>query len=1167
MSTTTTTTTMIAPVTRNFPATMECYENSNIPLSMNVTPLVVAPILSSSTTENMITSNQQEYQQEQEQVQQEEPQEQLLLLSLTNIPKCYHCGAPHSSTFTYDRFPIRIQEDEDDQQYQQPYPIDSNYRNHNTYMYYCRLCCKTFTTTLYNNSNNNNTNDNTVQQSQQQQQQEYEKTALQRHMTPKVRNTSTSSSSSTSFTNTTTTGNSNHNSNTTTSKMKPQMEETQLFALPLRIPNTSSSSSSSSVSVPIYRMPAMQCPILWYICFDGGTIATSTNNNNHNTNMEYWKSIATSIQACIETAPAHVHIALMIASQRDVIIDPKNTNKTNASSSSTATSIHGDNTIEQQKLLSIYDLYSPIPKIKCISSDELVCTEQQIIQEILYNAAVPCTTPYIHHIYTALRSLLDYPNTVRQHQQPSQQQSSTTTNTTPPKYNKYRCPIGWVTEVVTTSFQYGAIHVGHRNTTTTNANNNDNNHHQNHRNDHHSNQLVYAGMKLTFLLCDRPTGITNKNKYNNNSNNNNQLPIGERYTYQKQQPQQQNQMRKDTNQKKYYNNNENDPMDQMEYQKVMYDHHRHNEIELTPQQLYNRYNLNHIDPNQLIEYYTDLGRECSDMAIGVDIILFITTTTTTNTNHNSNKIPDFGLSLYQFLSERSGAPPPLIFDLSTIHNVTDDNIDMNNHPSKTMRTRLEYELLSRTPWQIGRVYGAELRVRISPGYVVDPNTVTRIHNIIGPQLAPLYNEAGCIGPASSVNESSQLWRMGTTDQYTSYTFDLTMIPNTITRDQITLDGLDYEINIHPVIQICFAYTTIVSETDEATGVVSYYTVRQMRIANRIVPFAYTVEALLASIDTEALAVVLFHRIALASYQDGIIEASNMTQQWLQCFLVCVYKSAMEQFAIEEQNRQNGIIESNYNLYDKSYRYYYPGERLLFLEGELSAEDVLLAQGHERLRPIVLMVYLLLQCDPFRCSNDHYKPSYDDRCAKLANLSSMTPSSLTRCIAPRIQLWESGMDVMEPIYDVLDLRSDAIQAAILECTSTASNSNGRSPPGLILFLDTPEQIVLMDARYVNNTNNLGSNASNGLRHQSSTKQHNKDDDRLVIGIGLQNAINDAASSYRVRPPIIYELHQSDTNGERTLLRLVDHLIEDTYHVASDSENFNDWRTQIAQDVQM
>jgi hypothetical protein len=383
------------------------------------------------------------------------------------------------------------------------------------------------------------------------------------------------------------------------------------------------------------------------------------------------------------------------------------------------------------------------------------------------------------------------------------------------------------------------------------------------------------------------------------------------------------------------------------------------------------------------------------------------------------------------------------------------------------------------------------------------------------------------------------------------------------------------INLYPIIQICCAYTTIVAEKDSETGIVTYYTIRQMRITNRMVPLAYTVEALYASMDTEALAVVLFHRIVLANYQDGMLAAATMAQQWLQCLLVCIYQSAMEQYQREEQNRQSGYEHSAMidNPYDKSHRYFYPGERLLFLEGELSAEDVLLAQGHERLRPIVLMVYLLLQCDAFRCSSDYFHPSHDVRSATISYMSSMTPTSLTRCIAPRIQLWESGEHVVEPLYDVLDLRSDAIQAAILECTTGSGGTS--SPPGLILFLDTPEHIVVMDARYVNNTDDHWTHNNNmsdkdGQLQQSPSKRSatlSIHDEPLIVGTGLQTAITEAARSYRVPPPILYELHQSDTLGERTLLRLVDHLIEDTYHVASESENFNEWKAQMAQDVQM
>jgi hypothetical protein len=1122
-------------------------EGSHLPLSMIVTPVaVVVPVLVVESPPTEIGTDCCDLPPPPPALQSQSQQQVSSLSLLTNIPKCYHCGAPHSTMMTYERYPM-----DNDETVVVRTTTSSNRKDHNSNnnqydLYFCRLCHQTFTaatTTITANEEEKEDVDhhppcqNSTSTTTTALQQQHGRT-IQRHMTPKVRNTTTTSNNNTSM----------------------MMEDTQLFDLPLRLPtSTRQPQSQQYVSRipprPMYRKPSMECPIVWYICLDGGTLAVQQQQNN----SSYWKRVSETIQTCLETAPPHVHIALLIASQRD--------------STSTTTYSEPDDPQQQQqqKFLSIYNLHSPVPMIQTYSSDELACTEMDMIHHILYDhTPVPCTTsPYCHHIRTALRSLVDYPScaasTVATGAAQSQSQSYHNTN------NLYRCPVGWVTEVLLTSYQYGTVHVGHRRSTfddeetyQTTTNN------SNHTTTTTVPKLVYSGLNITFFLCDRPAGL-HGNNYNGGgptatttstiptaTNSSPQAPIGERYTY-----------HTPTNNSNYKNQNHIDNLLQ-------------SNAELTPESLQDQYQWNDHHKNRTtLEYYADLGRECSDMAMSVNFILLYdsTMTTTSNNSHYATNnvpplavVPNFGVPLFQSLSERSGAPGPLLWDISrhdsadthmntkgsfTTTSLTATNNNNMSHGPTTM-TQFQREVLSRTPWQDGRVFGAELRVRLSSGYRVDPSTVSRIPNRTGPQLAPLYNEAGCFGPASSVQESSQLWRMGTSDPYTSYTFDLTMDPNVHIRDHITLEGIEEEISLYPVIQICFAYTTIVTETDVVTGELRYYTVRQMRITNRIVPFAYTVEALYASVDTEALAVVLFHRIVLANYQDGIVAAADMAQQWLQCLLVCIYKSAMVQFELEEENRKHGLEPNHHHYYyDKSHRYYYPGERLLFLEGELSAEDVLLAQGHERLRPIVLMVYLLLQCDPFRCRSDYYLPSTDVRSATISHMSSMTPTSLTRCIAPRIQLWESGHDVMEPIYDVLDLRSDAIQAAILECTSTSPNTkNGRSSPGLILFLDTPEQIVVMDGRYVNNTND-----GNGQRQQSqsfSSKRATMDHSPLVVGVGLQTAITDAANSYRVRPTIIYELDQSDTNGERTLLRLVDYLIEDTYHIASQSETFNDWR---------
>ena len=948
---------VIQPVTRAFPATQQCYEDSNIPLSVTITPYTELLEKQEDAT-CAIDSDENHYS----------------VQSLSHIPKCYHCGAPHANDQTF---------------------VQSSIHNTNPQQLYCLLCHQVFVKHEIPPSEIHD--------------EDSPQTVRHRHAT----------------------------------------EEIQVFALPLRLP-------SSSLS---YRISARSCPVLWYICLDGGSVATSSGSR-------YWQALASALQTALASAPPHVHVALLIAAQRDD---------------------------DAPKTLAIYDLRSAIPKLHRYSSDELACTETQILTAVLH-AAVPVqldgftsTSPSVHAV---LRSLMDYPNCCSPH---------------PSTSTKFRCPVGWVTEVVVAALAYGAVPAGQRHTPKTS-----------------SSLLPYAGVKLTFCLADRPAGLSNTflgwslpanaSFVGGGGGYISTAALGERYS----------RVEKNTS-RMFHTKWPSDPLPA---------------TELTPQQLMDRYHLtsNCDVPN----YYADLGRQCADAAVGVDLLLLFTSTTCTADSAAPCTIPDFCLPLYLPLTERSGAPGPLIFDLAA----NDEGV------------RWQLEVLSRAPWQPGCVFGAELRVRVSPGLAVDPTTVSVLPEIAGPQLAPIYNEAGLIGPASSVDASTQLWRMGTTDRYTSFTLDLALQHKHI-RDQVFVDGFG-EMNLFPVVQVCFAYTTIVSKTDPITGCVTHQTVRQMRISSRRLSLAYTVEALYATIDTEALAVVLFHRIALASFQDGIVEASNMAQQWLQSLLVCVYRSALAQWQVEHQYNESGIEPDPHDL---THRYFYPGERLLFLEGELSAEDVMLAQGHERLRPVVLMVYLLLQSDPLRMSAGSYRPSHDCRCAALSQMSSMTPSALTRCIAPRLQLWESGEDIMEPIWEVLDLRSDAVQTAVLEGTRTLQH-RPKGSFGLILLLDTPEQIVVMDARSVILTDDLDD--TSGARH-SGTHRATNTTATLVMSIGLRMAVEDAARSYRTQPRILVELQNSSSDSERTLLRLVDHLLEDTAHAASSSENFADWKAKIAQEV--
>lgn len=472
--------------------------------------------------------------------------------------------------------------------------------------------------------------------------------------------------------------------------------------------------------------------------------------------------------------------------------------------------------------------------------------------------------------------------------------------------------------------------------------------------------------------------------------------------------------------------------------------------------------------SKLPDEYAELGRQCADAAVGVDLICL-----------PQHDYVDFGLCHFAYLSHKSGSPPPVI--------LRNDN-------------SLETHVLARVPWNSQCVFGAELRLRLSPGYTVEP-------------FDDPYSEGGLFGPASQVGDH-QLWRMGSACADASYSIDLNV--NNSIQDRYPVEGLG-QVALKPVIQICFAYTKVVQ--DKETG--DYKTVRQMRIACCPVPLARNLEELYDSLDPEVLAVVLYHKVALASLQDDIVSASQMAQQWLGVLLGAVYRSAEEQFEIQREQDSSGVDN------DQRERFV-ARERLLELEGELSSEDVLLGQGHEQIRPTALMVYLLLQCDPLRMS----KVSMDARYASLLQMASMPPSSLTRCIAPRLQLWGK----QDCILDVVDLRSEAVQSAMLECRG-----------GTILFLDTPHEIVVMDARHI----------------ISSTKAQPGE---AKMCLALQSAVKDAAESYGVAPRLVYELDQSRSSGEQTMLRLVDCLIEDSPNAALNFESFGDFKSRVAITIQ-
>ena len=369
------------------------------------------------------------------------------------------------------------------------------------------------------------------------------------------------------------------------------------------------------------------------------------------------------------------------------------------------------------------------------------------------------------------------------------------------------------------------------------------------------------------------------------------------------------------------------------------------------------------------------------------------------------------------------------------------------------------------------------------------------------RLSPGWTLQGWTGPGCG---SGSLWKMGTCDEWTSLTVDLGQDSNS--NNNTFVEGFGH-VQLPTVLQTCVAYTTIDTDNNQV--------VRRLRVASLALPLAHTAEALYDALDPEALAVVVSHK--LASVDE---EAAELGEQWLEALLQSVYRSAMEQDALEQQQREHGIEGK-----------FLAQERLLDREGDLPVEQVLLGQGHVRLRPVPLMIYLLLQSDALRQS----KLSDDRRHAALLEMTSMAPSVLTRYLAPRLQLW--SVDEKEPIVDVLDLSAEAIQLAVLEY--------GDSPTPLILFLDSPSLILVLDARWIN--------ASVGGSQPA------------LVSEALQTCIDEAAQSYRTPPKILYALDPND-NEQSSVLTLLQECLKEDLPSRSGHENFNEWKLDIAAAVE-
>ena len=353
-----------------------------------------------------------------------------------------------------------------------------------------------------------------------------------------------------------------------------------------------------------------------------------------------------------------------------------------------------------------------------------------------------------------------------------------------------------------------------------------------------------------------------------------------------------------------------------------------------------------LDPE---DQFAVIGKRCAKAALGVDLFVLVPEQDDGRSSiMPSTPIPWYGLPLLRVLSDSSGAPGPLMFGTAYA-----------NDPDKETPTMLSLQenVLSRTPWQAGMVFGAQLRFRISPGFELEDTPVEKKRRL-KLQLAPFLSSGGLMGPAtadeSSADADAGLWIMGSCDPYTSLTIDLQAAKNV--EDRFNVDGLG-EVALRPVIQTCMMYTCI--ETDGSETDPNFYTVCKMRISCVPMTLSEDVEPIYDALDPEALAAVLYHKIALDAYLEGFLSAQETAESWLKSLMICVYQSAqVEQAKLEEDKGKRYQIQ----MASGTGTTFVASERLLDQRGSLEDEEVLLGGGHPKISVVPLLVYALMQCD-------------------------------------------------------------------------------------------------------------------------------------------------------------------------------------------------------------
>ena len=546
-----------------------------------------------------------------------------------------------------------------------------------------------------------------------------------------------------------------------------------------------------------------------------------------------------------------------------------------------------------------------------------------------------------------------------------------------------------------------------------------------------------------------------------------------------------------------------------------------------------------LEPNDM---FASVGRRCAKAALGVDVIVLVPEED--DDANSSQTIPWYGLPLLRPLSDASGAPGPLMFGTGNISKVEDFSEEENasNGQYAEKFGRLHENVLARTPWKSGMVFGVQTKLRLSPGLLLEDSPLK--HKVKKGQidLPQFLSNGGMSGPASLVVEGEEkdrgkptgspedkIWIMGSCDPYTSFVFDL-MYDGELP-DGYEIDGQN-PIPARPVIQTCTLFTTI--ETDGSQPTPNYFTVTKMRVSSVALNPAEDAESVFDGLDPEALAVVLANKITLDAYLDGFVAAQTSIENWTSSVMEAAYASAEVQEAKMEENE------------DEDFQFDACDRLLNQDDGELDETDILLGEGHFKLRFIPLLAYAIMQSDAFRPSGNGYKPSMDARLCALAQLSSMTPKAMASTLAPSLSLWSLKDD--KALIDTLPLSKDEILSQLEDVDETSLKSS-------VLLLESTQAVFLF--------------TTDNLRELSTEKRKSYWNQYLTIGPNLREAIDVALSGYRTYPPQWKALEEVLENNRYVDLQNLDvpftdwipMMVEDKPTFGGEN-NYSEWRSKIA-----